>query len=418
MSTTLAVRSSGWLTARRVRVHGVLLALGIWSIFAWNFATPGLRDRHGLLKGTDFLHFYSIGSLALHRQGAELYDMRAQAALASKLVPEAAGITYLPLYGPQVSLLFAPLATLPYGWALAAWLALSSIIYGLCCYAVWKLCPHLQSEAITVAILAIAYPALFHLLVWGQTSALALVCFTLAFLALHSGRPFLAGLALGLLILKPQLGIAAAFVFLFGGEWKIILGAAVSAIAELSVGWIYYGAAVMRDYVHHLLHVREVLSLLEPRPYQLHSLRGFWSLLFPWTSTAFALYALTGLAVLLAAALFWRARSDLGLRYSALLLATVLVAPHLTVYDLTILAPAFLLTADWLIGHPENRLSPAIAVLIYLGYGLPLLAPLTRWTHVQLSTVALTLLLFVMIYAANVEDVQQPSGAALTQSAP
>jgi glycosyl transferase family 87 len=401
MSSSLAVPSPGWLTARRIRVHGILLAIGIWSIFAWNFATPGLRDRHGLLKGTDFLHFYTIGYLALHRQGAELYDMHAQAAVAAQLVPQAAGITYLPLYGPQVSLLVAPFAPLPYGWALTGWLLLNSIIYGLCCYAIGRLCPHLQSEVVTVGILAIAYPAFFHLLVWGQTSALALACFTLAFTALHSRRPFLAGLAMGLLVFKPQLGIAAAFVFLFGSECKIILGASVSAIAELSTGWIYYGGVVMRDYFQHLLHVREVLPLLEPRPYQLHSLRGFWSLLVPETSIAFGLYVLTGFAVLMTMAAFWRSRAELSLRYSALLLATVLVAPHLTVYDLTILAPAFLLTADWVIGHPENRLAPVMAALIYLGYGLPLLAPLTRWTHLQLSTVALVLLLFVMIYASK-----------------
>jgi hypothetical protein len=81
-------------------------------------ATPGLRDRNGNLKGTDFLHFYTLGSLADKHRGADLYDIRAQAALAERRVPEAAGIRYLPLYPPQVSIVFAPLACLSYGWAL------------------------------------------------------------------------------------------------------------------------------------------------------------------------------------------------------------------------------------------------------------------------------------------------------------
>jgi hypothetical protein len=48
----------------------------------------------------------------------------------------------------------------------------------------------------SVLILAFAYPAFWHLIAWGQTSALALACFTLAFFALRTKREFLAGLAL------------------------------------------------------------------------------------------------------------------------------------------------------------------------------------------------------------------------------
>jgi alpha-1,2-mannosyltransferase len=386
-----------WLTARRVRVHGLLLAVCMWSVYAWNFSTPGLLDRQGLLKGTDFLHFYTIGSLALQHRGDELYNMAAQAELAHKLVPESAGISYLPLYGPQVSLLFSPFARLSYGWALAAWLLLSAVVYLLCCFAVWRECPKLCDQESTVLILAIAYPAFFHLIAWGQTSVLALVFFTLAFLALRSERRLLAGLAFGILIFKPQLGLAAAFIFLFANEWKIVLGAMVSAVVELAAAWAFFGKAVMADYANHLLRVGEVLPLLEPRPYQLHSLRAFWSLLLPWPGVAFWLCIITSLALLISTTVFWRSPSGLGLRYAALLLCTVLVSPHLTVYDLTILAPAFLLLADWATSHLEDALPVAIAPLLYLCYALPLAGPLARWTHVQLSVVAMVILLGVVV---------------------
>src|ERR1700690_1748664 len=48
---------ASWLTAKRVRVHGLLLAAGLWTVYAVNMSTPGLLDRSGLVKGTDFLHF-------------------------------------------------------------------------------------------------------------------------------------------------------------------------------------------------------------------------------------------------------------------------------------------------------------------------------------------------------------------------
>src|SRR5579862_4689972 len=110
-----------WLTSKRLRAHALLLGLALWSIYIWTLATPGLRDRNHNLKGTDFLHLYTLGALALAHRGADLYNMNAQAALAAQRVPEAAGIRYLPLYPPQVSILFAPAARLSYDWALALW---------------------------------------------------------------------------------------------------------------------------------------------------------------------------------------------------------------------------------------------------------------------------------------------------------
>src|SRR5271166_3374043 len=128
------MNTSSWLTTKRLRAHGLLLALTFWSIYIWTLATPGLRDRNGNIKGTDFLHFYTLGSLAIDHRGADLYDINAQAALAMQRVPDATGIRYLPLYPPQVSILFAPLAFLSYGLALAVWWTCSGAIYGACCY--------------------------------------------------------------------------------------------------------------------------------------------------------------------------------------------------------------------------------------------------------------------------------------------
>jgi len=354
-----------------------------------------LRDRHGLLKGTDFLHFYTLGRLALQGRGDLLYDMQAQSLLAQKLVPEPAGSYYVPLYGPQVSLFFAPLATLSYGWALTAWLALNVLIYGLCCHAVWKKCANLQSARWTVLILAIAFPGFFHLLAWGQTSGLALACFTLAYLALQRDRPLVAGMAIGFLIFKPQLGLAAAVIFLFAREWKAVAGAVASALAQLAVGWLHYGTEIMQDYLRALMHLRDVLPLLEPRPYQMHSLRSFWSLLLPWPGVAFGLYVATALVVLAITVRCWRSKASVEIRYSALLFATVLVAPHLTVYDLVILAPAFMLLGDWALGHVDHAFTPSVQLLLYLCYPLFLLGPLARLTHLQLSVVAMATLMWV-----------------------
>ncbi len=383
--------SAPWLTAKRLRAHGLLLAITLWSLYVWNLATPGLRDRGGNLKGTDFLHFYTLGLLAASHRGADLYDMNAQATLMAQRVPEAAGIRYLPLYPPQVSILFVPLAHFSYGRALALWWGCSAGLYGICCYCVWRSCPNLKDYGGLIALLAAGYPAFFHLLAWGQTSALALACFSMAFLLLRSGRQFMAGLALGCLIFKPQLGLAAGVIFVLVGNWRVVAGAVLSAAAQMAAGVAYYGVQPLRNWLSAMRNVSSVFALLEPRPYQAHSLLTFWTMLVPWEHIAFGLYAVSAAAALGATIAIWkRGRSGaLALRYSALLLTSVLVAPHLTVYDLVILAPAFLLMADWLVGQIASSVTRRLATILYLVFVLPLLGPLARWTHVQVSVIAI-----------------------------
>jgi hypothetical protein len=390
------VNAASWITAKRLRVHGLLLALSLWSVYAWNVATPGLFDRAGNLKGTDFLHFYTLGSLALAHRGADLYNMSAQSQLVAQRVPAATGIRYLPVYPPQVSILFAPFAHLSYPCALVLWLTLSSLIYGACIYVLWRICPNLRNYGLTVLVLALAFPAFWHLIAWGQTSALALACFTLAFFALHAERELLAGLALGCLIFKPQLGLAAAVIFVDTRRWKVVAGALLSALAQLAAAWIYYGPDSLRTWIQTLFRFPSLLPLLEPKLYQTHSLRTFWTMLLPWPNLAFALYILTALLTLALAARCWRSSVSLPLRYSALLLATVLVAPHLTVYDLVILAPAFLLLTDWIVAEPNQSTTSCLELLLYLAFALPLLGPLARWTHLQITVPVMLATLYVL----------------------
>ncbi len=415
MSIFLSPRGVGfgsWLTARRLRAQGLALALVLWGVYAWVISCPGLRDRNGNLKGTDFLHFYTLGSLALHQRGASLYDMTAQASLAAQRVPSAAGIRYLPLYPPQVSLLFAPFARLTYLEALALWWVLSLLIYAACSYCVWRLCPNLTEHGSTILLLAAAFPGFFNLIVWGQTSALALASFTVAILCFRRKANFWAGVSLGLLVFKPQLAIVAAILLLSSSAWQATVGAIFSAVAELSTGVLYYGEQPFLTWIRALWHVRETANALEPRPYQTHCLRTFWSMLIPWKSISIPLYVITAALVVVWTLQVWNRSRSWRLRSSSLLFATILVAPHLTVYDLVVLAPAFLLLADWLLSEGNATIASNIGILLYLAYVLPLVGFLSQWTHVQLSVLAMMALAYRIRNAALLEGPLKNPGAA------
>jgi hypothetical protein len=390
------IRLGAKLTERRIRVHAAVLAICIWALYGIDLATPGLRDRVGQVKGGDFVHFYVLGTLAREGRGSILYDMDAQTALIPRLISDSAGLQYVPLYGPQVSMFFATFARLSYAQALVLWWLLTAVMYATSIYLIWRACPRLRSHGKTVLLVAIAYPGFFTLIAWGQSSAPALLAFVLAYLALRSGHRVTAGLALGLLAFKPALAVAAGIVFLWTGEWLMLAGAFISAAAQIAIAWEHYGTGVMEAYVATLRNVPSQFALIEPKVYMVHTLRAFWALLVPIGWFAPILYVLSAVMVLAIAILVWRRSRSLELRYSSLLIATVLVAPHLTVYDLVVLAPALLLLAEWILEKPERQVDSMLPALLYACFVLPLFGPLTRWTHIQLSVIVFAGLLWWM----------------------
>ena len=392
----LVFRLSKLLTPRRLAIYASLLASCLWSAYAIDLATPGLRDRAGNFKAADFLHFYTAATLIRNGRADVLYDPSVLAALQQKMLPQSAGTYFVAMYGPQVYLLFTPLATLPYGWAALIWSLLNCAIYAGCCYALWRSSPALKRCGHLVFLLAVAYPGFFSLIAFGQSSAPALVLFTLAFLALKIRQPFLAGLAIGCLIYKPQLGIAAAIVFTMAGEWRIIAGAAIAAATQLGLAWTLFGSEVLRHHAEMLLRLSPAQPFLEPKLYQMHSLRSFWMLLVPWRSGAMGLYLISAVAALAITVACWRKGCDLRLRYAALLFCTALVAPHLWIYDLVILVPAFVLTADWALESSSNPLKSLLGVVLYGCYVLPLLGPITSVIRLQLSVPAFAVCLWVL----------------------
>ena len=75
--------------------------------------------------------------------------------------------------------------------------------------------------------------------------------------------------------------------------------------------------------------------------------------------------------------------------------------PHIYVYDLVALVPGFLLLADWLLAKPQHPTRPALSLLLYLAFLLPLFGPLAYWTHVQLSVVVFAAILWNLYRVAT-----------------
>ena len=405
-----------WLTPRRLRAQAVILALCLWGVCAVDFATPGRFDRAGNIKFQDFLPFYVSARLIAQGHAPEHYDERMIASEELKIIGQPSAVRLPNLYGPQVALLFVPLTRFSFPVAARIWVTISLLIYCSCIYAVVKTCSSLAPYSAIVAIAAVAYPPLFHFFVRGQVSALVLVCLTAAWLAFRSDRDWLLGIVLGLLIFKPQFLVAVPLVLLLGQSWISFATLVGSASAQLVLTWACFGSAVMRAYFDELSHIPRWIDKVELKlaPIQMHSLRSFWSLLIPWPNVAFPLYVVSSIAVVSIAAATWKSSSPLALRFAALTVVAVLVNPHLFVYDLLVLAPALLMVLDWTLSNVRRPLSAPLFLLVYLGYVLPLLGPLSRWTHVQLSVPVFAALLWTLWRQSA--EVTAPNGARLLAS--
>jgi hypothetical protein len=390
-------RLARWLTPRRIRTHAILLAVCLWGVCAVDFATLGLYDRAGNIKFQDFLPLYTSASLISQGRASHLYDQQEfaaeiQATIHTLDASRPSNVVLPNLYGPQVAFLFLLVSHLPFLTAAWLWTTFSLLTSCICIGLVWRSCAGM------VAISAAAFPPLFHSFVRGQLSALVLVCFTAALLAFRADRNWLAGVALGLLVFKPQFLVAIPLILLLAGAWKVLAGVLLSSIAQLALTWCYFGTAVMRAYFTTLWHASQWIRLLELNlaPIQMHSLRSFWSLLVSWPTVALAFYVVSSIAVIAIAAAIWRSSSPLARRFSALTLAAVLVNPHLFVYDLLALAPVFLILVDWILSHTQPGSCPALRVMLYLAFILPLFGPLSRWTHLQLSVLVFLALLYIL----------------------
>ena len=376
----------------------IILVFCLWSVCLVDYAKPGIIDRAGNIKFQDFLQFPISARLIASGHADQLYDDQVLARGIRATTGRDTNVYLQYFYGPQVALPFIPLASLLFLTQAEIWVALSLLMYFVSIYLIWKRCAALRPYRALVAICALAYPPLFHFFMRGQLSVVVLVCFTAAYLAFFSERDFLAGVTLGLLAFKPQFLVAIPLILLLAQAWKALAGVVISAATQLALTSLYFGRDVMQAYFARLLHSASHPGSTELifSPIQMHSLHSFWELLIPSRPGVWALYVLTSFAVTGIAASIWKSSAPLALRFSALMFAAVLVNPHLYIYDLLALAPAFLLLTDWSLDNPLHSAKPALDVLLYLAFLLPLFGPLAHWTHLQLSVVVFAALLWTL----------------------
>ena len=325
----------------------------------WRGAIP--RDGTTLAVGRDFLNIWMYGRAAFSADPSQFYDLDAyHAALRGLFGMELNGPNWS--YPPGMLLLAAPFGQLSYLAALACWTLLGVAVF----IAVAR--KHVLDWRILVPVLL--SPAALFCLISGQSSFLT-AAMLIAIFALLDRKPVAAGVLIGLLTIKPQLGILLPFMLMASGRWRVVMVAAATALALAGVTAAIFGERVWFDFVSKGLPVQG-LVLSDPEriatpfyPTLFMNLRGL-DLNYAAAMSVQALFAALAIGAVIWAFRF-RRDADPALLLALFLACSASASPYLLAYDLLPLTfAAVALLAGGGLDNPGRR-------LVQLAYWTPAL---------------------------------------------
>jgi hypothetical protein len=337
-----------WLTPERMKLYPVTIC--VLTFFAWGISIGigrGLTDASGNIIGADFLTFYTAGKFYLMGRMNELYDIAEQAAFQRRILAPVSfnSVCYFN-YPPFTTLFCATFALGSYLNGLILWWGAGLLALALSLHLLRRelMALRVRSTGRLFLMSFLFFPTIAWFL-YGQDTALTLLLYTIAFVMLRRENDLAAGLALGLLLYKPQLAIAVGMVLIIKWRWRALIGGLVSVGIWIAIGFAI-SPLVMKEYLRLIPCLFELQRRHDLVPtWGYHNFYGFAALLFDgfWRrgSDIFAsLLMVGGVSVVL---FLWR-RIDWkpgtrtwDMRLAATLALGLLISAHLYLYDLMLL---------------------------------------------------------------------------------
>lgn len=402
--------------ARRAAYGGaILLMLAVMLVLkALRFKESGFWYGS---QAPDFAAFHIVAQRVWHGD----VELTYQFAAFMKMQLEASGGTngFMPwTYPPQFDLLIAPLAFLP-GWAAyALFTTVTLVTYILTLRAIAR--RHFAQ------VLIVLFPAIAVTLACGQNGFLTGTLMGL--LCLHAERrPVLAGIALGTMVIKPHLAIAAGVYMLLTRRWTVILSAATVVAASSLLCTLVFGPHIWLAWMDG---IKEAAGFLEEGRYPLFRMISAYAALYKAGFAGWAFWGQTVVAVLAVAAVALGVARAPSRRFTlgVVAMTSVMISPYAYDYDLPIVGIGLALMLPGLatLATPRERDILYGLVLLAGAYGLLQSARLAaqhvmeddleRYTTPAVAGIALiavlALLLRLLLRVSRPTTLQQAQGSA------
>jgi alpha-1,2-mannosyltransferase len=316
---------AGFFLAQAILLYGRLIA-----------EADGLFTKSGPIIGGDFIVFHHAAKTAGSPEMAELYEMQNLRRQLQASYPGQAELDFAWMYPPTMSLLVAPFAIPTYLASFTLWVVvfLGAFLLTL---------SRFTSDRAAL-FLAAASPAVFQAVITGQTGFLTGTLLALAG-ACAETRPVVAGMAAGLLTVKPQLGLLVPVAFLAAGCWRAFGWAAATALLLAGASVLAFGTPSWIAFIHSVAAHGERMTGVSFPFHKLITPYGFAAMLGTPSSVTGAIQLSATLALAAYVCVVWARVKDWDLRLAALSTAAVLSTPYAFYYELAIVVPAMLVIA-------------------------------------------------------------------------
>jgi hypothetical protein len=340
---------------------GFVVVTAVYYVATISWVGPIPRDATTLVVGRDFLNFWMYGRAAWMPDPSRFYDPQLyRDALTALLGAGYPGQNWS--YPPSIMLIAAPFGRLPYLAALGCWAALGLALF------VWVLSRSIATRRVLIAILL--SPAAAFCLISGQSSFVtAAILFTI--FACLDRRPLVAGVLIGALTLKPQLGMLFPVLLAASGRWRVFTIAAATCLVIAGATAVLFGPQGWIDFVVKGIPVQNLVLVDPQRLGTLYYPTIFMNVHGTGASYGLAMAVQACVSVLAAGAVFYafRFRKDADPQLLAALFfaCSICVSPYFLSYDtVAITSIAVMLLAN-------GKLDERGRTLAKLVYWLPLI---------------------------------------------
>ena len=358
-----ALREAGFITPQRIKIYSLMLLVAyVLGTAGWFATADGLLDWQDRPLGTDFAQVWVAGKEVLAGHPDMPFDPVAHLERQREIFGASTAV-FTWGYPPFFLAVAAGLALLPYLSAFFLWQGASFALYAA---ATRRWLPQPQA-----ALPIFAFPAVYVNFGHGQTGFIMAALFGGA-LWLLDRRPIVAGIMIGLLAFKPQLGVLIPVALMAGGYWRTILAAAATVLAMIAASWFAFGPETLQALFDSLAYSR--VNGLEYSNTGFHKMQSmFAAMRMLGGSVPFAYAAHGALLVAIAAglAVIWHGRSDFRVKAASLLVTSLLATPYGFDYDLMLLGPAIAALVSLGI---EQGFRPFEKSLLLCAWAMPLVA--------------------------------------------
>lgn len=227
------------------------LRLGLFAIgLLYGLLALGLLLEKGFPVGLDFMVFFASAHIALTEGFPSIYDFSVQLEVQRLLLTSYAVSLVEPLpyfFLPPFLLPFLLLVPLGPSGGCFLWSLINLSVFVAYLGWYWRKAQegkrgraeHIRSGRLLLALAIFSFPAFANFLL-GQANVLLMVCVGEFLRAWERRKPFLSGLWLGGLLLKPQTLVLVLPYLLLKGKWRALVGFALVLVflGVLSVGLV------------------------------------------------------------------------------------------------------------------------------------------------------------------------------------